>query len=251
VHDPGTVDVTVTNVDQDGNQVGSETVTLVNAYTFKRPDLTEITTLQRVVRTMLQDLKRQVLENISLTTHTDFDSTTSDNLDIVELSTLPGIALFGPRLTENRFYTRNEPLDFQPVAGQYDRVRPPACVDLTFTLVGAADSMTELLNLQNIVVDYFQRNPWLIMDKDESDPSAGTVQYELDTVLGAGMSVGSAPNVNNVRHFTGDFVIRGVEIESSDMTVNRSFALVDFVPTGSVDGPRAHIEWAIEQYSSE
>ena len=70
----GPADVVVQNVDAAGVGIPAEQAIAVDAFLYLRPALTVEADLTRLVRTLLQELKRQVLENVVLTVHTDSDA---------------------------------------------------------------------------------------------------------------------------------------------------------------------------------
>jgi len=213
---PGTVDVTLRNLDDDGEPIAGEEVMLPAAFSYERASLTRESELTRLVRTLLRSLKAQVLENLSLTVHTDFDDSTGDQLHVAAVSKLPALVIVGPELDENRFYSLNA----LPEDGGGDAVglpftvrRVPYTVDLTFQLVGMSEHTVELLNLMRLCTTFFHKNKHLEMDRDAADPSQGRVAYEMDFVAGGQFKTESRPNESNVRHFAGTFVIRGVDID--------------------------------------
>lgn len=231
--DPGAAAVTVENLDAEGVPIPGESATLVDGYMYRRPDLTataDASTLVRVVRTLLQDLKRQVLENVSLTVHTDFDGDTEDELHIIEDAELPAVVLVGPTLRENRVHTLNKPRQVQDGV-QFIELRPARCVDLVFDLTVASESTIELLALMHEATAYFQRNFHLRMDRDPDDPTQGEVLYEL--AIESDLSVTTAAGDSNLRSASGRFVVRAVVLDEQDMAVNRGRVLEDLVLAGA------------------
>lgn len=220
IHDPGSVDITIRNIDAAGVAIPGEEVVAIGAYTFARPKLTAEfpSDLQRVVRAMIRELKRQVIANVNLTVHTDYDDETGASLALAKIAKMPALILVGPDLSENRFFSLNEPVDFDEqnlVDNEHDFVttRAPYTVDLTFTIAGVSDRTTELLNLMAATAMFFESNKFLIMDRDPSDPAKGRVRYELDLADGGDMRVTGDTNNSNVRTFVGSFVIRGFDLE--------------------------------------
>jgi hypothetical protein len=89
--------------------VPGEEATLAGAYRFLRPRIVAESDLTRLVRTLLRELKRQVIANVSMTVSVDYDDTTVDGMNVVAISKLPSLVLSGPRVAENRFFSTNEP----------------------------------------------------------------------------------------------------------------------------------------------
>jgi hypothetical protein len=212
-HAEGVVDVTVQNLDSAGVPIAGALATLPAAYRFERARIVREADLTRIVRALLRELKRQVLENVSLSVSADFDDTPLDGLDVVAIATLPSLVLTGPRLRENRFYSTNEPLEQVvpgPTGPEIQRRRPPLTVDVSFSLTGASDRAVELLNLMAATATFLNRNRWLVLDRDPATPAAGVVRWEMDA---DGELRTDLDGKGDVRAFTWGLVIRGVDID--------------------------------------
>jgi hypothetical protein len=211
-HAPGFVDVTLTNLDENSEPVPGEQVVLPDAYRFLRSQITTEADLTRLVRTLLRELKKQIVENTSIAVSVDYDDTTGDGLDVVAMSKLPSLVLSGPRIEENRFFSVNESREVG-VAGPYGpeiiRHRPPYTLDLNFTITVASDHTVELLNLMAAVATFLNRNRWIEMPRTPGDPGQ-PVRWEMDpdgefrTRLDEG---------DDVRVFTCGLTIRGFDID--------------------------------------
>lgn len=206
------VDVILRNLDPDtGAPVPSEEVVLAGGYQYHRPSLAEESDLTRLVRSLLRDLKRQVMENVSLTVSTDYDEDAVDGLNITMVSSLPALILIGPELAESRPYSTNVLSEETAGIGAFHKRRPPFTVDLELTLVGLSNHTVELLNLMSACSRFFSRNTRIEMDRDPADPSKGRVGWDLE--LTETLKVTSRPNESNVRSFSGTFVIRGFDVD--------------------------------------
>ena len=213
IGDAGAVDVVLRNLDDDGVPIPGEEVTLAGGFTFEMPALAAESDLARLVRTLLRELKRQVVPNVSLTVQTDFDAQTGDELHIAELAALPALVLVGPELREDRFYSLNQLPEVAGAPGTVLRRRVPYTVDLAFTIVGASDHTVELLNLMAATELFFHKNKVLEMARNPASPLSGRVRYEMDFAADGDLRVTSQPNESNVRSFSGSFVIRGFDLE--------------------------------------
>lgn len=212
-HAEALVDVTLSNVDDAGNAVVGESVTLAGAYRFLRPRIVREADLTRLIRTLLRELKRQVIENVSLSVAVDFDDTPLDGLDVTAIAKLPSLVLSGPRIKENRFYSTNtleEEVAAGPSGPEIRRRRPPFTVDLEFAITGASDRAVELLNMMTAVASFLDRNRWLSMDRDPADPTKGAVRWEMDA---SGELQTSLEGKDDVRAFTWGLVIRGFDVD--------------------------------------
>lgn len=208
---PGPADVVIARA---GGDAGNDEVAIaVDGFTYVRQALAVEADLTRLVRTLLQDLKRQVIENVVLTVHTDFDAETGLEVHLASVARLPALVLMGPELAENRFYSMNELGERVTGPGQFEQRRAPYTVDLGFTVIGVSDHTTELLNLLAATQLFFHRNPYLALDRDPANPGAGRVRYELDVPRDGDLKVTSQPNTSNVRSFSGRVVVRGFDLE--------------------------------------
>src|SRR5262249_30997589 len=159
------------------------------------------------------ELKRQVVDNVVLTVHTDIDAGVGAELHLAQVARLPGLVLVGPELTENRFFSINQLPEVAMGPGEFAQRRVPYTLDLGFTVVGVSDHTTELLNLVAAAQLFFHRNPYLELDRDPNHPNAGRVRYEMAIARDGDLKVTSQPNESNVRSFSGRFVVRGFDLE--------------------------------------
>lgn len=237
--DPAVVSVTVRNVDQNGTVVPGETVTLNDGYTFERPNLATgpagESDLTRLVRTLLRELKRQVIANVELTVNTDYDDDTADGANVAMLSAVPGLVLSGPFLRENRFFSENQARYRSAAAGKFSQQRPAYTVDLGFTIIGVDDNEVAFLNLMAEVVRFFNRNKMLRMLADPA-VAGDFVEYEMEIDAdGEPRAIGSANN-SNLHAFQGQFTIKGFDIDDASME-RRQVGVVQDLPA-EVDGTR-------------
>jgi hypothetical protein len=212
-HSEALVDVTIANLDNAGAPIVGESATLTAAYRFERPRIVREADLTRLIRTLLRELKRQVIENVSLCVALDFGEAALDGVDVTAIAKLPSLVLSGPRIKENRFYSTNT-LEEEIVAGasglEIRRRRPPFTVDLEFAITGASDRAVELLNMTTALASFLDRNRWLSMDRDPSNPATGSVRWEMDAL---GELQTNLEGKDDVRAFTWGLVIRGFDID--------------------------------------
>lgn len=208
------VDVTVTNLS--GPNAGSGT--LVDAYTYRRPDLTVETHLSAVVRKLIQRAKQQILANVSQMTHTDWQFTTSDPLQRVEPADLPALVLIGPDLDPHQVTNYNDKTltMIGDPASDYTKHHPPRAVSLEFEVRLQSASNVELLNLIQHATMFVHRTGLLEgIPRDPLIPGAGTVDYPL--VLVEDFAVVSRPSRANVRESVGRWRVEGVLLEAGDL----------------------------------
>ncbi len=213
LHDDGMVALTLTNLDEAGLPIPGESVTVPDAYRFLRPRLVRESDLTRLVRALIQQLKRQVLANTSITVSVDYDDTTVDGLNVVAMATLPSLVLSGPRLSESRFYSTNVPFEdvVNGVSGPELRRRQPVfTMDLGFTITAASESTIELLNLMAAVATFLNRNRFIAMLRDPGQPELGEVRWELEP---NGDFRTNLRDRAGVRAFTCGFAVRGFDVD--------------------------------------
>jgi hypothetical protein len=209
---PGLADIRIQNLDDAGQPIVGEAVLLPSAFTYQRPVLSTESSLTRLVRTMLRALKAQVIENVNLTVHTDFDAAPENGFDLAAVARLPALVLAGPELRQSRAYSINQ----QPVRALRDGLalhRVPYTVDVGFTLIGMTDRTAELLNLMSLCTLFLHKNKHLVLARDPDAADSGHVAYEMDFAPGGQFQVRSQPSESNVRHFVGELVIRGFDID--------------------------------------
>lgn len=236
-HDPGTVNLTVKNIDQDGVDVPGESVTKTAAYTFARPSFTrsrpqDQSNLTRLVRTLILMLQREVIANTVETTHTDFDDDIADGANVAALAEVPGLVVSGPFLKLNRFYSTNQPREKDDADGETFTQYPPRTVDLNFTIIAVDELMTRALDLVAETTACFLRNPTIRMLRDPAVPG-DYVEYELEIEQDGDFKSVGAPNNSNIRAFSGTVVIRGFDIEDEDMAMVSAPAVRDVLPSGA------------------
>lgn len=239
----GAVDIEVRNIAQDGDLVPGETVTVAGGYTYELPDINAQPEpdLTRVCRTLIHELKRQILGNVNLTVDTDYSDAPATR--IAYLAELPAIVLFGPDFRENRFYSRNQDRELDNTFGLGEKfseiLRPPYTVDLLFRVLGASDRKIQNVNLQAEVASFMHRNKTVSMLRDPSDASKGSAEWEMDWEPGGHLATVGSPNNSNVRAFQGRFAIRGFDFDDASMAAVVTRELEDQLAQGSVVGPSA------------
>ncbi len=211
-HAPGPVELVLSNLDASGTAIPGERTTWPSAYHYVRASLVQETDLSRVVRQVLRLLKQQVLENSSLAVSVEYDDTPTDGQSLILLAKLPAVALAGPTLRPNRFYSQNvlrEQAVVGPLGLELQRVGPSATVDLVFSLTGASTRTSELLHLMTSVAAFLHRQRWLELPRDPANAALGTVRWELDP---EGEMRSQPLGRDDVRAFSCGFVLRGFDI---------------------------------------
>jgi hypothetical protein len=207
-HAPGAVDVAVQNLDDRGVPVDAPAIA-PNTYQYEHPSLLADADLTRLVRTVVQVLRRDVLDNAHLAVNVDFDDTPQDPTRTTALARVPSLTVSGPSLSRSTRYGTSHPVDVQR-GGETIRHRPARVADLTFTLTGASRSVPELLNLLAAASRFVARTPWIGMRRDPDRPELGSVRWDVDA---HGDWITQIPGEGGVHTFTGGFVIRGFAVD--------------------------------------
>lgn len=209
--DGGARALVVQNNDAAGAPVVGETATLADAFTYARPNLTEESELARVLRAFIEELQRQVIANVSFSTHTDYDADTGDLMNLALVGSLPAIVLGNVEVPDGNGDVEEK--DFDANTGFFISRRPPVTVDVRMTLVGVVDNPITIMNLLQVVRLFFRKNPWLEVVRDPDDLSRGVVMYPLDWSIAGPATVSHQGDNSNIESFAGTVVIRDVLLE--------------------------------------
>lgn len=208
-------DVTVTNLDDDGDPIPGESTTLTQSYSFLRPNLTMPGVAATVLTALVLDLQRQIIPNVEFNPHTDYDATSGDFLNITFQAALPALALINLKVpqAEGRPRATEEEVTFQTDDGTgYEVNRLAVLRDMVLTVLGVSDNQSELLGLAEALEVYFRRTGGLNLPANSDDPNGPTVNFpmyrETDTVFTGRIGV------SNVMAFT--FTMRLVGVPFAD-----------------------------------
>lgn len=207
------VDVVVRNI---GPPV--EETTYEDAFAYRRTDLTRTDgPIKHVVRTIIRELRRQVIDYTVTGTVVDFDGSPDDSLDIVELAQIPALALFGPTITEDKYRRSSEIQSSQNlVSYSYTKTRIPRTCTLGFTATLTARGAGEIQHLIQELMDFFVRNPRLTVQSDPDDDDSDEI--ELDLFLTDGPSRTGTANDSSVYSATATFEVKGLDIDADSGT---------------------------------
>lgn len=213
----GPVDVVVENIDDSGSPIPGESATLAAAWRYVRPDVTsERSDLVRVIDAFVAELRRQIVPNVMLPKHTDFDPDTSDTLSLIELPEFPCLIIAATSIEDNFFHAEPErqEVDDPDDPDGFLSLDPPDIVDVVFTILGASDNSKELVNLAATVKRFFKKNPRLAMARDANDASKGEVEFELSARDVPRVKIEGRSSENNLRTFAIQARIVAFRIES-------------------------------------
>jgi hypothetical protein len=208
--------VEVRNVDEDGNTISGETVTAANAFTYARTklDATKESNLSRLVRQVIKNLKRETIEEVVITQGVDWDDVPdTDDLRKVSIAKLPSIGLMGPSLSNPQAVFVENALDARSTAVDTEALstRNPMVYDVNFTIIAITNNYLQLLNLTEVVQNFFFRNPFLYLPL--SSGSSETARFEVQ--ITQPLEIDAAPNASDVFSATGAFAIQAFPVLTS------------------------------------
>lgn len=210
----GLVDITIRNLDDNGDPIPGEELVVSDAYTYRLPGITagDQSILAHVMKHLLLTWVRDVHPNVLFSEHTEYDADTADGLNITEIAELPAIVLVGPDTPENRFHSlRNNQVDI--VDGTPVTRPPPLTVDLLFDVLVIDDNERRSIALQEAARNFIHSTPYLEVPRDPSDPDSETIRFEMDEGTSGQFTKQSRPNNSNMKGYSGTLVVRGVDIE--------------------------------------
>lgn len=177
---PFAEDIVITNLDNSGVPIAGETVTVTDGFTYQRVDLSSAnpSRVQQLWRTLLRLWKSETITNVVDSTHTDFDDTETDLLNITALAQLPAIILTGPDLIENRFFTQNQNVEVDQANGDVFIFQKPRYVDLEFDVTLITNHKGQLTNLIDLATIFLERNKYIYLDCG----AEGQLKLEMDFV---------------------------------------------------------------------
>jgi hypothetical protein len=224
IHDVGAVGVKVKDLDT------SDEDTLANGFTYARPVIGGGTDsdIVRVCTVLIDEMKRQIIENVSLGTGIDFGGETWESINLLEIAEVPALILQGPRISDSAgsLHRTGEPWE-ETATDEFKKMRPQDIVNLEFILTGADDHDVRLLNLQREVISFFRRNPILKLLRDPSDPTRGYEEIDMRPPFPQDWRLESRGNRAGIRFFYGRFTLFGVPV-GHDEWYDETRGITDF-----------------------
>lgn len=207
-HDPGQFDVRVENIDDFGAML--ESGTRAKGIEFALPSLVGEGELVRIVRTLIRELKRQVVPEVILTSSIDWDDAPFELPRSTAEAKLPAVWLNGPTLRQSDGLTAQVSPLFSDDSTGTTESRSPRTVDLVFGYSIIADSGIVALNLIQAATSFTVRNKRLSVARDPSNASAGTIEFDLE--LDADFNMESTPNEDGLFSASATLSIRAVDV---------------------------------------
>jgi hypothetical protein len=224
---PVSVDVTVRNLDDDGQPIAGEEYTAPGAYTYRRPDLTVVSSELWVTKQLVLYLRRHVIANVGIGASPDYSEAPA--LQVTFVGELPAIVLDGPRCEENRFY-RNTEIRTEDAATGKTRKTAAFTGDLVFGMLLVGRTKSEALNLRNAVIRHFHRRPYFNL------PDGPTAPNDIAFRLAVEGEWSPRDNFQNQTFaFENDLRIEGVEFDDAYGLASDGVPIDDFVTDETLD----------------
>ena len=235
-----TVDVTVTNLDDDGDPIAGETVTEADGYRYYRWVLGAPASdppMLVIVKQLLSDLMREVARHTNVQTHVDFgEQCTATEIALAELPSL-NISV-------------SMPLDPEYSAGDYgdqEVEKTDGSIDvywgrrthmLVCDLVMGGEGQREAYHLVQAVEDFVLTNPRLRVEADQDLYSGEYDYYDLELSMEPRQSASASPS--GVVVFNAQIRVRGIPVLPAQ-PVENVLTILEFIYTESSltgSGPR-------------
>jgi hypothetical protein len=138
------------------------TVVAANGFTYQTPDYTQQVQvdLERCTKGILRELRRRLGIPVLSRVHTDYDASTGDSLQTVELAKLPSLQVTGPNLSRSAGIWQNR----QPRYSAGFRLRQPTRYDLDYSLRVFDDSSLRLHRIVNEMLDWQDENFYCLVE---------------------------------------------------------------------------------------
>ena len=221
------VDVTVTNLDINGDPISGETVTLTGGYTYRRPVIHSTSgnatalphPIALVTAGLINSLRRQVFMNVVATTHIDY---AEPGVLALNIAKVPALVVQGPNISKDLDYTHNE-LDVIPVNGTISNVhQPPDVLRLGYSFLCVTDNEQELLNIMGSFQIFFMKEKYLKVQVNPLDIAQGYANLVMQ--LTQFPQATTTPSDNNLRVWIASAEIRGVEIHLDEVAYQATTA---------------------------
>lgn len=230
------VDIVVTNLDDDGDPIGGETVTEASAFSYVQPLIRAPAgdpPLYQVFREFLWLLKRQVVSRVARATHTDFGDSGEK---ITVLSKHPSIGLQMNLLRDPEYsYFDNETILVDNGDNTWSEYDASKTFMMMCPMTLSSQSETEVHHMVDALIDAHMATPWLNVQPDPSWPPGALNRYPLEMV-DMPTQVGTVDRAN-IHAFAATMRIRGIPLVREDpltTTIRRRMTIS--LGTTDVDG---------------
>jgi hypothetical protein len=220
---PGFVDVVVTNLDAEGHPIAGESVTIAQAFEYRRPDLSQESHATTTIGRFMEELARQVCPTVDYARHTDWTDGGA-TVDLGTIAKMPALLIVDLSFEDSV----QRPMGPQAVSygdGHWARVREPDAVDAIGTMLGVAEDVVEIQNMMVGTRKFFKKGPILQVPRTSNvlpgllangayDQSGGTVGYTIEFQITDPVKLTTQGASNSpLKTFAFAFAIRGILLE--------------------------------------
>lgn len=194
----GTVPIVIENIDATGTAYPGESLTINNAFTYKRARLDMLGTWHRVRNAFIDMLRDQVCENVAPFASIDYDTNTGAPLGFLDLVGLPAIAITGVSYPFSDTESQAS-VGIDERENNYTLIRrPPIMNDFSCVLVVVSDNLDEVDAIGQTLCMVLNRSGNLTYPNVIGDPTAGVSRFRY-VVDRAGFQIsGRIGNTNNL-----------------------------------------------------
>ena len=208
---PADMDVVVTNLDDDGDPIGGETVTAVDGWKYVREGPTDLEdAVKWTARQVRRHLARHVVDEVAFQTHTVYDQDLGAPLNVTRLAKVPGIAITAVRLQER---TSDRHLVAQYEAGTvltWQRQEAPDVLDLEMDLSGVSDHFNESLSMGATLKALVREEPYVNVPSEPGNDASTPVRLPL--VLRSDVEYRNEDRESNLSGFRATIAVEGLNV---------------------------------------
>lgn len=253
--DAGVVDVVVSNVTpQMSGPPVVEPATLTGAWSWHRhsiaveADFSNHSILALVTRTLVSEFQRTVIKNVRHDLNPDYADALNASQDQPQLAQAPSLKILGPRTTEDRWLSVNEPISYPTGGGNFSEPFMHSTVMAEYSAVGIGRTPEEASNLWLEFRRYFNHNQYLLVTVTSSALGNEVATYELAPMWEEEGDFRSHATRQGLCQWTAKFLVKGIpvapdQIDSASFEVTTAqVAAAGITPVVPVPGPQDNPE---------
>ncbi|MCK9630000.1 MAG: IPT/TIG domain-containing protein [Bacteroidales bacterium] len=209
---PRQATVRVANLDDMGAEIFHEHVTVLRAYTYRRPALDGSGHLTRVVESLINLFRIHVLENTVVVSGRDYSD---DPAHVARAKAeAPVVYLVGPRMPINRFSTVNREDEARDPTDPrvWGRAPVPVTVDLGFDVNAWISGTRPALAMAAAIAEMFREITTVDVREDPNDPASPLHRHPFTMPWDRFPEVGTAPHPDDLRLISCGLLIKGVQL---------------------------------------
>lgn len=200
----GTVPITIENIDATGTAYPGESLTIADAFTYKRARLDMLGTWHRVRNAFIDMLRDQVCENVAPFASVDYDTNTGAPLGFLDLVGLPAIAITSVSYPFSDTESQAS-VGIDERENNYTLIRrPPILNDFSCVLVVVSDNLDEVDAIGQTLCMVLNRSGNLTYPNVIGDLTAGVSRFRY-VVDRAGFQI--AGRIGNTNNLTGTLAV--------------------------------------------